>query len=454
MSLPIAWKGKIESVSQAGLGVGTLLQEEDGIQVKRPVFVPFTTPGDEVKANIIEQKRKYSFAVLEQVIAPSEHRVVPVCPHFTICGGCNLQHISYDEQLRQKAQQIQFLLKRKGMDVQIKMLGSKQRHNYRWRAKVALRFGTKITAGFRKFHSHEIIGISTCFIVAPQIVEFIKLLNATASPFSAEFDQQVIVVVGEGKKLGVLIPLDDTPRDYRKQVRDFFEDIYGKNRKSVANLFFEEDRKTRTSGQVQEHITYSSGGLKFAFLPETFIQSNVLTNELLTATALQMLFKGDKSTKGITVIDLYAGLGNLSLPIAQKAKQVVAVEGHEVSVLLGRINSYQNGISNAYFVHRSVEKYLYEYVRSLRGARHTDEYPKAQRIVLDPPRTGLTPVAIKSLLQSNVERILYVSCNPVTLANDLAALNQRYKVIEAIGIDMFPDISHVETLVLLEARAP
>jgi 23S rRNA (uracil1939-C5)-methyltransferase len=453
MSMPIAWNGKIESISQEGLGVGTIKSLEGGKTLRRPIFVPFTVPGDEIAADIDDQKRKYSFATLKSIIVPSPSRVVPPCPHFTICGGCNLQHVEYNEQLRQKAAQIQFLLARKGivLPYDIKVLPAKQRHNYRWRAKIAVQFtGGTVLAGFRRFHAHDIIPVKTCFIVAPEIVQLITLLNKAESRLGAagRLEQEIVVVVGESKKLAILVQLDDTPQQSRKGVKDFFEEIYARNRRLIANLFFEENRTTKTSGQVQEHITYKAAGLTFSFLPETFIQSNVPTNEVLIGVAIDFL----KPQKDDVILDLYAGLGNISLPMAKRTKQVVAVEGHEASVLLGRINAYQNGIENALFIHRSTEKYLYEHIKLMRQGKESEEYPKATRIIIDPPRTGCTPEVLKSLVFSNMKSILYISCSPVTLANDLAKLSERYKITQIVGVDMFPDISHVETVVMLEAR--
>jgi 23S rRNA (uracil1939-C5)-methyltransferase len=453
MPLQIAWKGKIESISQEGLGIGTIQNFSEGKLFKRPIFVPFTVPGDEVEVDINDQKRKYSFGDVRTILTPSVHRVIPQCPHFTVCGGCNLQHISYEEQVRQKASQIQFLLTRKGIKLpyDVTVLPAKQRHNYRKRAKIAIQFtGSRVLAGFRKFHAHDIVPVKICYIVAPEIVQLITLLNKmeTTIGSTGNFTQEIIVVVGDSKKLGILVALDNTEPHLRKHVRNFFEDIYGRNRKLMGNLFFEENRVTKTSGQVQEHITYKAAGLTFSFLPETFIQSNVATNEALIETSLKFL--GDM--KDNVVLDLYAGLGNISLPIAKRAKSVIAVEGHEASVLLGRINAYQNGIENTLFIHRSTEKYLYEYVKITRNGGTSEEYPPAQKIIIDPPRTGCTPDVIKELLHSNIPSILYISCNPVTLSTDLNLLGEKYIVKEILGVDMFPDISHVETVVLLEKK--
>jgi 23S rRNA (uracil1939-C5)-methyltransferase len=453
MVLPIAdsiWKGTVESVSQEGLGIGTVKSTEDGKLLRRPIFIPFTAPGDEVEAEIIEQKRKYLFGQVISVLTPSENRVIPLCPHYTICGGCNLQHIAYDEQLRQKASQIAFLLERKGISLprKVTVLPAKQRHNYRWRAKIAVHFtGARPVVGFRRHRSNEIIPISTCFIVAKEIVELIQVIGKASLPLGG-ISLDVIAVVGQDKKVGLLIALDEIPQHLRKHVKEFFDEIYSRNRKLIANLFFEENRTTRTSGQVQEHITYPVAGMKLSFLPETFIQSNVPTNELLVSTVVDMAFRSSEKV----VVDLYAGLGNITLPVAKKAGSVVAVEGHEASVLLGRINCYQNGLENVLFLHRSTERYVYEYVKHAREQDHNEEYPKADAIILDPPRTGCTPQILKGLLNTAIPTIVYVSCNPATLANDLTVLSAKYKVADIVAIDMFPDISHVETVVLLQGK--
>jgi 23S rRNA (uracil1939-C5)-methyltransferase len=456
MDVPNAWKGSIESLSQEGLGIGTMITKVDGKDVRRPIFIPFTVPGDEVEADITEQKRKYTFGMLSKITTPSPLRAEPECPHFTVCGGCNLQHVAYDEQLLQKGAQISFLLSRKGVKLphDVKVLPAKQRRNYRRRAKVAMQFtGGRLNAGFRKFHAHDIIPVSKCLIVAPEIEAFISLLNRSESRvgMTGSFTQEAVVVVGDNRKAGILVPLDDTPQQQRKAVRDFFEDLYSRNRKLIGNLFFEENRVTRTSGQVQEHITYKAAGLTFSFLPETFIQSNIATNETLIATAIGFL-SNDGDIKKETVLDMYAGLGNISLPAAKVGKHVVAVEGHEASVLLGRINAYQNGIENTTFIHRSAEKYIYEYIKNRRAGTVTEEYPVADRIVIDPPRTGCTPEVLRGLLMTGIKRIVYISCNPVTLAGDLAKLGESYDIKDIIAIDMFPDISHVETIVRLDLR--
>ncbi len=449
----LSWRGRIESLSHEGVGVGTQLEEHEGKTVRRPVFVPLTVPGDVVEATIVEYRRKYMFATLARVIAPSPERVEPRCAHFGRSGSCSLQHVSYAEQLRQKGAQASFLLGRKGIALPrpIEVLPSIARYHYRWRSRIAVRFeGGECIAGFREQRSRAIVRADTCFLVHERICDVLALLNASPASFGG-VETEVVVVVGDREKVGLAVYLDDVPAQAREDVKLFFEEVYARNRKLIGNVSFGLDGRMRSYGQVQEHLAYEAAGMRFSFLPETFIQANVPTDDLLIRTCVALLFR-DAGPEEI-VLDLYAGIGNLSLPIARRAARVVAVEGNPESVRVGIANALTNGIGNVTFVHHAVERYLREHVRRAKEGKAGGEYPRATAIVLDPPRTGLTPAVIGELLACDVSRVLYVSCNPVTLADDLAALSSGYALADIACVDMFPDTPHVETVALLERRA-
>lgn len=425
-----SWEGRIESLTLEGQGVGTQTVHKDGTPFRRPVFVPWTVPGDRIRAELTDRRKKYLFGQLGEVLEESPHRARPGCPHFTECGGCNLQHVSYDEQLRQKARQIAFHLERKGVRLpyDVAVLPSGERHNYRWRARLAVRLGSPVIAGFRKHRSNEIVPVRTCFIVHRRILDFIRLLSASSSEEDAEI--VVTVVVGQKGKLGLLIPLDDVER--REAVKAFFEDIYARNRRLIGNVFFSLDGKVRSYGQVQEHFSYETGGMTFSFMPESFIQANVPANETLVRKCVEWTKDAGR------VLDLYAGIGNLSLPIARNASTVTAVEGERSAVRAGVANAIRNCITNVHFVESAVEHYL-------RKAERADT------VIVDPPRTGLSAAVRRRLRRMRPARLLYVSCNPVTLARDLKELGSPVR--EIVGVDMFPDVSHVETVVLLSPDA-
>ncbi|MBR9700682.1 23S rRNA (uracil(1939)-C(5))-methyltransferase RlmD [Candidatus Woesearchaeota archaeon] len=446
-TLPL-WTGKIEGLTQEGLGVGTSMVSHAGKQLKRPIFVPFTVPGDVVKAKIVQQRGKYSFAQLVEITQPSPDRVPSRCPHYGICGGCNLQHVKYEKQLEEKSRQVEYLLKRKGIELpsKVKIWPSRKMQKYRWRSRIAVQFTNDgVTAGFRKFRSRDIVKVEKCFIVASQIVELITIINDTKIEVPAG-EVEVTAVVGEKGKVGILLHLDELPEEFSFPVRSFFTDVYARHRELIGNLFFEQDGKTKTIGQVQSHIFYSAGGCKFMFLPETFIQANVLTNDLLIKRTMEFLKPGKKDV----ILDLYAGIGNFSLPAAKECSKVVAVERHAAAVAAGETNALQNGLDNVKFLPKTAERYLHELVQARKKPK--DEYPIFTKLLVDPARGGLSEKARKEILSLGIPSVVYVSCNPVTLAEDLAFLQLKYKVTKILGVDMFPDVSHVETVVLLEHK--
>ena len=435
-----SWQGAIKSISADGIGVGMLEVYEKGRTFTRPIFIPFTAPQDVVVATIDCQEGKYLHGKIKKIITPSPHRIVPTCPHFTTCGGCNLQHIKYDEQLNQKAQQIQFLLERRNIILpkKIEVLPAITQQHYRMRSKIAVSIGERIVAGYRRYHTRDIIPITHCDIVSHEILECIRILNATPHRSAERADFEVLVAVGSNGKLGMFIDLDEVPSSIRVVIRELFDLIYGKNRELIGNLLYKKDGIIKTSGQVQEHLAYTTHDLQFSFTPDIFIQANVQTNNILVDKVIEFVKREPEIS---TIIDLYAGMGNFSLPLAKHARHIIGVEGNGRSCDLAKINILQNKIENITFINLPIEQYLPAMKKHVKGSTH---------IIIDPPRTGCTNQVIAALEESEVENIIYISCDPTTLATDLQKLTKTYNIEDIVGVDMFPNISHVETIVLLK----
>ena len=233
-------------------------------------------------------------------------------------------------------------------------------------------------------------------------------------------------------------------------IRTYFDRLYGRNRHLLGNLFFEEEHgEYHTEGQVQEHLSYRLGELRIAFSPEVFIQANTGTNSVLVERAIDMILATSDETVPNAIIDLYCGIGNFSLPLALHAKQVVGVEGNARAIDFARVNAVTNNIVNARFFSMSVEEYLHQHTARVRSGKYDDDHPAATHIIIDPPRTGCTPPVLQGMLASGVPNIIYVSCDPPTLAADLIVLSEKYVVKDIVGVDMFPDTGHLETIVLL-----
>ena len=446
------WTGTVESLAPDGNGIGTVHERTpDGRPVRRPIFIPYVTPGDRIEARVTARKGKCLFGETLRVIEPSPNRVAPYCPHFSVCGGCDLEHIAYDEQLRQKARIITHQLAKAGVTLPhpIAVTAAMERHRYRCRARIAVRFDDRVNAGFRKRRSREIVPVSACWIVTAPILDFITALNVSQPPAGLSGAETELIVVGEKGKIGVLARMDKVPEAHRRALRTWLEDIYAGNRGLIGNVLVDENRSVRALGQVQEHFSYATDGLSFGFSPETFIQANLSTNETLVDQAMRFLLR-ERDGASMTIIDLYAGIGNLSLPAAKRGARVIAIEGHEASVHIARTNATRNRLDNVLFLHRSTERYLKEWLRHRADGKTHPEHPAADAIIVDPPRTGLSAPARVLLARAGVPRIVYVSCDAATLARDLRHLAPAYRLADIAGIDMFPDISHVETVCLLE----
>lgn len=449
-----SWTGRIESLAPDGTGIGTVEgRAADGQRLRRPIFIPYTVPDDTVEATIRERKGKYLFGELSRIIEPSSHRVTPACPHYLTCGGCDWQHLAYDEQLRQKARIIAHRIAKAGVQLPsaITVLPSKERHRYRQRARVAVRFsGGRCVAGFRKRRSREIVPIGTCLIVDQAITDLIIALNKSEdAPQELEGREiEILTVVGEKGKLGILARIDGFAPSEQPVIRTWLERMYAQDRKLIGNALVADGRAVRAIGQVQEHFTYSADGITFGFSPEMFIQSNIATDEVLIDRAMAMLIK-DREPKRMTVIDLYAGIGNLSLPTARRCAHVIAVEGNETSVHAANANALRNAFTNITVLHRSIERYLREHERWKGQDPH---YPVPDAVLLDPPRTGLSEPVRAALLTMLPARIVYVSCDSTTLARDLRELTTAYDLKDIIGIDMFPDTSDVEAVCVLDRK--
>lgn len=438
------WKGRIESLSLEGVGVGTRILQSGAKALKHPVFVPWSVPGDIVLARITGRKGKYEFAEIDAVLEESSHRTQIRCPHFMTCSGCALQHVSREEQLRQKARQLSYHLQRKGVKLpyEPEMLSVGQQSNYAWQAtlSVVLEAG-KCTAGFRERQGDGVVSVRTCFVVHRRILDFIRLLGVSEPAIDAKLDLKVIV--GQRAKLGILVPLESVSLEDKQPVKEFFEDLYARNRKIIGNIFFQ-DNGVRSYGQVQEHFTYESSGLTFNFLPTVRIQPNIPVNGILQEKVIEFLWKNDDE-RGI-VLSCFAGLGNLALPAARRANTVVAVEPEDAAVMAGRTNAIRNGLDNVLYVHKGVESYLREFADRAEKSQFTPEYPRARRAILEPEKS-LSAKSIDSLNKLTLEKIVYVSNDPKRLAEDLASLN--YIIRDISAVETMPDCTGFLSIVLL-----
>ncbi len=400
---------RVESLAHLGAGVA----RDKG----RITFIPYTVPGDVVKARITEEKRRFARAEIETILEPSPDRVEPPCPYFGQCGGCQWQHIAYPTQTRYKAQilgeQLHHVGGLSGVEVRdiIAMPNPWEYRNF-------ARFTPdgQGMLGLQRFQSHDVVPIDRCLIVHPLVQDVYRQV-------SLDFPELVALSIRVGTQTGEQMLILETEYDEPPEIE---VDI------PVSCAFILEDGLVATLiGQSAVHEVL--GGRRYRISPASFFQVNTWGAEHLVEAVLQAL----EPSGWERVLDLYCGVGLFALALADKAGRVVGVESSPSAIADARANA--EGLDNASFVEGLAEEVL----PALSGS--------IDLAVIDPPRGGIHPQALEALVKRHPRCIAYVSCDPATLARDCASLVQGgYSLRWVQPVDMFPQTYHIEAVALLE----
>lgn len=437
----------VHGLGHSGEGVG----RHEGLTV----FVPGGVPGDTLRVKVIEVKKNYARAALAEVVEPSPSRVAPPCPVVGECGGCQLQHVAYPAQLELKRQQVVDALERLGKLQGVTVhptLGMDEPWNYRNKAQfpVGLR-GGKVVAGFFAPGSHRIVDIAQCDIQHPlgnQIMAVVKeLAQKYGVPIYDEVRHQGVLrhVLaragrGTGEAMAVLVTNGPELPSGQKIARELIERIPAIV-SVVQNINPEQTnvvlgRRSKVLAG-RDHIIDYIGDLEFAISPVSFFQVNPAQTEVLYGKALE--YAG--LTGGETVLDIYCGIGTISLFLARKAGRVVGIEVVPPAIEDARENAQRNGVGNVVFICGDA---------AVEMPRLAEEGTTADVIVVDPPRKGCDEPVLQAMAAMGPGRIVYVSCNPASLARDLGTLQGLgYRTVEVQPVDMFPHTAHVECCSLL-----
>jgi 23S rRNA (uracil1939-C5)-methyltransferase len=387
---------------------GYALARAEGVGV---LFVRWALPGEEVRVRIGTRKRDYAFAEAVEILSPSPHRVDAPCEVFGVCGGCQIQHAAYPYQLEMKREILREAFRRiGGTDVSPAIAPAGDPFGYRYRGQ----FRTDGRAvGFYAERSRRLVPIARCPLMAAAINEALPAFRGLGE--IARLDE--IHLATDGSRVAAWLP----------GVR-FDPRIAGRVAEAVSGVAFED----RVRGSAT--VTLPLDGLSYSVSPRGFFQANWRMNLALVSRIVSLL--GDRV--GGRTLDLYAGAGNFALPVARRGGEVVAVEGDPGSFADLRRNARENALANVVAVSARVEAY--------RSSGRFDA------VILDPPRSGLSPKALSLVRGISAGRILYVSCNPATLARDVRALSDRYVMEELELHDFFPNTHHVEALAILSLR--
>ncbi|TMG70355.1 MAG: class I SAM-dependent RNA methyltransferase [Chloroflexi bacterium] len=385
-------------------------------------LVSYALPGEVVEAEPRGRQGGVAVAATTRVIEASPHRVSAPCPYFGDCGGCQLQHAAYAHQLALKRQVVEEAWGRAGLRLppDAAVLGMDDPWRYRIRGEFEAVAGSGgWSFGFHRMRSHSVLPVDSCLIHDVRIEQALPAFAQAANEMRVSGLQNILLTV-EPLGRGMLWRLRFHGRE-PAWPRDEFAH-------RVAELLPE-------STLLDDAMTLEFWGLTFRVRSDTFVQTNYRQMLVLYRTALDML----QARPDEHVIDLFAGIGTISVAAARDAAGVAAIEENPHAVQLGRLNARINA-ARVQYLPGKVEAVL----KGIRLGRF-------QAVILDPPRAGCEPAALAELIRLGVERIVYVSCEPSTHARDLMRLVQGgYRIRRAAIVDMFPQTYHIESVALLE----
>ena len=358
-----------------------------------PLFIPLAAPGDRPRVRVVERHPDFGRAHIVEVLAPGPGRRVPPCSHFAVCGGCDLQHLDDERQSAAKAQAALETLRRLGRLERLPEARLVRGRAWGYRLRAQLRTepaGSGVLVGYFARGTHTLVPVRECPILVPELE---AVVTGLGSRLGAASPRRIDLLCGDDGRVTAAPPIDALPR--------------GAVTRRVGPWVFELDARVF----FQAHA-----GLLGDF------QREVCGRE-----------------RGEVAVDLYAGVGLLTLPLARRYRRVIAVESDRVAARYAARNARANGLRNVEVESRSAEGFF----GATAGAG-------IDRVVVDPPRTGLPRSLRRALLRSGIARITYASCHPATLARDLHELAEGYSVASLALLDLFPQTGHLEMVAQLE----
>lgn len=438
----------IEDLTHDGSGVGKV----EGY----PLFIPGTLPGEEVEVKVSKTLKNYGFAKLLNIITPSPDRIEGPCHVYPECGGCQIQHLTYDAQLKQKQKTVRDAIDRiaKLPDVPVHpVLGMEDPWRYRNKSQIPFsERNSQVVAGFYRSKTHHIVDTDICLIQNEEADELMAMLKREIQILGIDaYDEHKNkgflrhLVVRKAHATGELMVVLVTTRRKFPESEQMIKAI----QRVVPNVtsIMQNVNSQKTNVIFGDHtlclfgrdvIIDSIGGIDFEISARSFYQVNPIQTETLYNQAL----KYAQLTGTETVIDAYCGIGTISLFLAKQAKEVYGVEIVPQAIEDAKRNAALNGIDNAHFETGASEDVIPNWYK---------EGKTFDVLVVDPPRKGCDEKLLDTILKYKPGRIVYVSCNPATLARDLRILEDGgYKTQEVQPVDMFPHSTHIEAVAWLE----
>lgn len=398
----------------------------------KTLFVTGALPGEQAEVTLLEDKRQYARARVTRLLSQSPARVTPRCPWFGVCGGCQQQHVAEALQQSSKAQALARMLSHSTQQpVVVEEIIAGAAWGYRRRARLGLQWQPKkqqLYMGFRQAASNELVDIARCPILAPELEALLLPVKLCLNELQAVRRLgHVELVLADNAPLMVLRHLDPLSAADREKLERF-------SHKHKLMLFLA-DGSDQLTALSTETPYYQSGNLRLTFSPQDFIQVNDGVNQLMVAKAIEWLDLQPQDR----VLDLFCGMGNFTLPVGKFVLNAVGVEGVAALVRQAAYNADLNNLKNVTFFQHNLEEDVSRQPWAAQGFN---------KVLLDPARAGAAGV-MAHIAKLAPERVVYVSCNPTTLARDSQTLlSAGYHLERVAMLDMFPHTSHLESMVL------
>jgi 23S rRNA (uracil1939-C5)-methyltransferase len=403
-------------------------------------FIPGVLPGETIIAEMLERKRKIWYCRLVSIEQVSEHRVEPSCPHYKRCGGCDLQHLDYPQQVILKQQRVARELSRQGLEIDrwdAPLIADDQQWHYRRRARLGIRYNKasqEVFVGFRESNSKHLTNIDICPVLVEHPALDWKTWRERLSKLESITRFTHIEVLQASERLVLVFRvLKKLTENDRKRLQGWASEL-------DIDIYIRPDDEQPLVA-MNDHIsplTHNVLGHELTIHPDYFVQVNAAVNQLMVAEAKAWL----APEAGSHIWDLFAGHGNFSVPLAENAI-VDAVEVSDEMVMAIEARAQQLG--------SDPEKEgcgLIAHKANLSNSDSLRQLPDPDYVLLDPPRAGAS-ACMAELIQRKAKRMVYVSCDPATLARDLKTLSDDFKIERITILDMFPHTHHIETMVLL-----
>lgn len=420
------------------------------------VFVDGVIKGEEVELEIIYESKNQTLGKLLKIIKPSSERIKPFCPLAKDCGGCALQHMTYKKQLEFKTNHVQDCINKFAkLDIKVNdCLGMENPFNYRNKSQVPFSMNKKeICYGFYKQDTHKIIQMDTCAIQTEDADEILKtfkelLKRYRLSAYEEDKRKGIFrhVLIKKGFATNQIMVVLITNTNSFPNRKELVKELVKKHPNIKTVIQNINSRDTNVILGEKEIILYGTGyiedvllGVRFKISSKSFYQVNPIQTATLYSKAIELA--NLKSTD--RVLDTYCGIGTIGLIASKNANEVIGVEIVSDAIKDAKNNARLNNINNVNFVLDDASKFMVDFAKI---------NEKIDVVFVDPPRKGCDDKFLNSLMKLSPNRIVYISCNPSTLARDLCVLKEKYNITEIQPVDMFPHTFHIETIASLKLK--